>query len=108
MRASGTLESNPDGVKRERRCANTARDNKSTLTLIRRIAPFAIIPQSARNVNMRKLHIKRNPGSHFIEPANPSPHTPSTPAKSTVLEILGEIACLTATFIVGWIIYVVF
>ena len=72
------------------------------------IAPFAIIPQSAHQVNMQKLRIKRNPGSLRIEPANPSTHTPSTPAKSTVLEIIGEIVCLTAGLTLGWIAYVVF
>ena len=57
---------------------------------------------------MRKLQIKRNPGSLRIEPANPSPHTSSTPAKSTVLETLAEIACLIANGIVGWIAWIVF
>ena len=76
--------------------------------------PFAIIAQSARKVKMRKLHIKRNLGSHLIEPANPSTLTfvgarysrPST--KTPMLETLAEIVCLIASGIVGWIIYVVF
>ena len=59
-------------------------------------------------VKMRKFEIKREPGSVFIEPANPSTHTPSTPAKSTVFEIIGEIVCLTAGLTLGWIAYVVF
>ena len=44
------------------------------------------------------------PGS-LLEPANPHIHTHSTPAKSTVLETLAEIACLIASGIVGWIAY---
>ena len=56
---------------------------------------------------MRKFEIKRNPGSHLIEPANPSTHTPSTDRKSTVLETLAEIACLTVSLIVGLLALVV-
>lgn len=56
---------------------------------------------------MRKLHIKRIPGS-LLEPANPSTPTSSTDPKNPVLETLGEIACLIASGIVGWIAYVVF
>lgn len=56
---------------------------------------------------MRKLHIKRIPGS-LLEPANPHIHTHITSAKRTVLETLGEIACLITSGIVGWIAYVVF
>ncbi|MCE2416692.1 hypothetical protein J4G07_22170, partial [Candidatus Poribacteria bacterium] len=62
----------------------------------------------ARNVNMRKFEITRIPGSHLTEPANPSIHTSSTDLKAPVLETLAEIACLIASGIVGWIIYVVF
>ena len=57
---------------------------------------------------MRKLEIKRNPGSVFIEPANRPTETPSTDCKSTVLETLGEIVCLIASLILGWIALVVF
>ena len=57
---------------------------------------------------MRKLEIKRKSGSVFIEPANRSIKTSSTDFKSTVLEILGEIVCLIASLIVGWIALVVF
>ena len=68
--------------------------------------PFAIIPQSAHKVKMRKLHIKRS--SLRIEPANPSTPTPSTDPKTPVLETIAEIACLLASGIVGWIAYVAF
>ena len=70
--------------------------------------PFAIIPQSAHKVKMRKFHIKRNPGSLRIEPANPSPHTSSMNRKSTVLETIAEIACLIASLTMGWISWIVF
>ena len=63
-------------------------------------------------VKMRKLHIKRIPGS-LLEPANPSTHTfvgardsrPST--KSPVLETIGEIVCLAVSLIVGLLALVV-
>ena len=57
---------------------------------------------------MRKFHIKRNPGSLRIEPANPSPHTSSMNRKSTVLETIAEIACLIASLTMGWISWIVF
>ena len=58
---------------------------------------------------MRKLHIKRKSGSVFIEPANLfNPHTQHGLPKVTVLEIIGEIVCLTAGLTLGWIAYVVF
>lgn len=53
---------------------------------------------------MRKLHIKRIPGS-LLEPAN---RPPLTSTKSTVLETIAEIACLLASLTLGWIAYVVF
>ena len=56
---------------------------------------------------MRKLHIKRIPGS-LLEPANSLIHTHITSAKSPVLETIGEIVCLIASGVVGWIAYVVF
>ena len=56
---------------------------------------------------MRKLHIKRIPGS-LLEPANPSIPTPSTDPKTPVLETIAEIACLLVSGIVGWIAYVAF
>ena len=55
---------------------------------------------------MRKLHIKRIPGS-LLEPANPSTHTPCISAKSTVLETLAEIVCLAVSLIVGLLALVV-
>jgi hypothetical protein len=57
---------------------------------------------------MRKFEIKRTPGSLLIEPANRPTATPCTTSKSTVLEITGEIACLIASLVVGWIALVVF
>ena len=62
---------------------------------------------------MRKLEVKRS--SFLIEPANRPTETfvgakgsPRPSTKSTVLEILGEIVCLIAIGIVGWIAWVVF
>ena len=55
---------------------------------------------------MRKLLLKRS--SVLVEPANRSTDTSCTDAKSPVLEILGEIACIVATLILGWIAWVVF
>ena len=57
---------------------------------------------------MRKFEIKRKPGSVFIEPANRPTETPSTDCKASVLETIGEIVCLIATLILGWIALVVF
>ena len=57
---------------------------------------------------MRKFEIKRKPGSVFIEPANRPTEAPSTDCKITVLETLGEIVCLIASLIVGWLALVVF
>ena len=59
-------------------------------------------------VKMRKFEIKRKSGSVFIEPANRPTETPSTDCKSTVLETLGEIVCLIASLILGWLALVVF
>ena len=59
-------------------------------------------------VKMRKFEIKRNPGSVFIEPANRPTETPSTDCKASVLETIGEIVCLLASLILGWIALVVF
>ncbi|RKU10824.1 hypothetical protein C6503_19250 [Candidatus Poribacteria bacterium] len=62
---------------------------------------------------MRKLHIKRIPGSSLIEPANRPTETfvgarsSRLSTKNTMLETIGEIVCLIASGIVGWIIYVV-
>ncbi len=67
-----------------------------------------LYPNRRAKVKMRKFEIKRNPGSLLIEPANPSTHTPSTDPKAPVLEIIGEIVCLTAGLTLGWIAYVVF
>lgn len=92
-------------LKQERRCANTAHDNKSTLTPIkedRAICNYTAI--GALKSKMRKLHIKRIPGS-LLEPAN---RPPLTSTKSTVLETIAEIACLLASLTLGWIAYVVF
>ena len=60
------------------------------------------------------LKPKRNPSSHLIEPANSLTPTfvgarySRLSTKTPMLEILGEIVCLIASGIVGWIIYVVF
>jgi len=74
--------------------------------------PFAIIAHRRVKVKMRKLHIKHS--SVLVEPANRPTEIfvgarssrPST--KTPMLEILGEIACLLASSIVGWIAYVAF
>ena len=55
---------------------------------------------------MRKLQIKRS--SALIEPANRPTEVPCTDRKSTVLEILGEIVCLIASSIIGWIAWIIF
>lgn len=75
--------------------------------------PFAIIAHRHVKVKMRKLHIKRIPGS-LLEPANPSTPTfvgarySRLSTKTPMLETLAEIACLIASGIVGWIAYVAF
>ena len=56
---------------------------------------------------MRKLHIKRIPGS-LLEPANRLTETPSTDFKNSMLETIAEIACLIASLTLGWIAYVAF
>lgn len=55
---------------------------------------------------MRKLQITRS--RFLIEPANRPTETPSTDEKVSVLEIVGEIVCLIASSIIGWIAWVVF
>ena len=52
--------------------------------------------------------LKRKPGSVFTEPANRPTETSSMDCKASVLETLGEIVCLIANLIVGWIAWVVF
>ena len=84
--------------------------HEPTLSNMEVIVPLHIIPQLVRvKSKMRKLEIKRNPGSVFIEPANRPTEAPSTDCKvSNVLETLGEIVCLIVILILGWIALVVF
>ena len=68
--------------------------------------PVAYYTAPARYSQMQKLQIKRS--SFLIEPANRRTETPSTDTQSTVLETIGEIACLILTgsaVLIAWIIF---
>lgn len=62
---------------------------------------------------MRKLQLKRNPGSVLIEPANQPTETfvgarsPRPSTKSTLLETISEIVSLIAGVLVGLLALVV-
>ena len=75
--------------------------------LTRKSSDTGMPKQVGQDVWDASAHIKRTSGSLLIEPANSSTHTPSTDPKSTVLETLGEIACLIASGIVGLLAWVV-
>ena len=77
--------------------------HEPTLSNMEVIVPLQLYRNWRVKSKMRKLEIKRNPGSVFIEPANRPTEAPSTDTKSTVLETLGEIVCLIASLILGWL-----
>ena len=82
--------------------------HEPTLSNMEVIVPLQLYRNRHVNVKMRKFEIKRKSGSVFIEPANRPTEISSTNTKSTVLETLGEIVCLIASLILGWIALVVF